>query len=115
MYQKTNNKNTVNIYKVLELLDKKIDTNTLQIKLNNQKQKIQLDDLKIYLLKTIKEKIESAEKSFFDELDTYKEKTNKNLIQNQKELISKSFKKLKIDINNDLENLTERIMNSRIL
>ena len=115
MSKKINKKSTVNIYKALELLDKKINTNTFQIGVNKQRQKTQSDELKIYLLKTINDKIKSTEKSFFDELDMYKEETNKSLIQNQKKLISNSFKKLKTDINNDLEDLTERIMNSNIL
>ena len=85
------------------------------IKLNDKKLKTQIEEVKTYLLKEINNKIESTEISFFNELDDYKEKTTKILNKSQKTVISDSFKKLKIDINNDLEDLTDRIMNSRIL
>ena len=108
-------KDTLNIYELLEVLNKKINTNTYNIKLNDKKLKTQKEEVKTYLLKEINNKIESTEKTFFTELDDYKEKTTKSLNKSQKTVISDSFKKLKIDINNDLEDLTDRIMNSRIL
>ena len=63
-------KNTLNIYEVLEALNKKINNNTTLIENNNSK---------------------------------------------QERLVTEEFKKLKIDINNDLETLANNIMNSQIL
>ena len=89
-------KNTLNIYEVLEALNNKINNNTVLIEDNFKQLKIQLDESKLYLLETIEQKEESFE--------------NIKLNNSKHErLVNEEFKKLKIDINNDLKNLTNKV------
>jgi gas vesicle protein len=118
MSKKSKKKDTLNIYEVLELLNKKINSNNYNIdelKKDISKQNIRINEIKSYLLGELTNRINSVEESLFEDLDLYKDEINKELTKNQKLLISNSFKKLKSDINNDLEDLTDRIMNSKII
>ena len=114
--------NTLNIYEVLEALNKKINNNTTQIE-NNTKQikdKInqlenQLDEVKVYLLEKIEQKAKENIDFLVLELKTETIKNNKSINNKQEKLVSEEFKNLKLDINNDLEELANRVMNSRII
>lgn len=108
-------KDTLDLYQILEILNKKINSNTIQIENNSEQQKIQLDETKIYLLEEINNKINSISKSISNKLEVYKKEIYKNLDYKQEILVSESFKKLKADISNDLEELANKVMNSRIL
>ena len=114
--------NTLNIYEVLEALNKKINNNTTQIENNteqlednNKQLKIQLDEIKVYLLENINKEVKSIQKLVSNKLEIYKRETDINLSNKQEILVAEEFKKLKENINNDLENLAHRVMNSRIL
>ena len=107
-------KDTLNIYEILEVLNDKINSNKIQ---NNQL-KLQLDEIKIYLL----QKIEHKAKESLDFLNSeLKKEAVQKLIDNvdinskHERLITDEFKKLKTDISQDLEDLANRVMNSRIL
>jgi F0F1-type ATP synthase membrane subunit b/b' len=114
-------KNTLNIYEVLEALNKKINNNTTQIE-NNTEQledkfnqlENQLGESKIYLLETIEKKVKSSLDFLTSELKKESNENRKNINSKQERLVTEEFKKLKIDINKDLENLANNIMNSRI-
>ena len=115
-------KNTLNIYEVLEVLNNKINNNTTLIE-NNTKQledktnqlKIQLEESKIYLLETIEQKVKSNLDFLTSEFKKEANENRKNINSKQERLVTEEFKKLKIDINNDLETLANNIMNSQIL
>jgi F0F1-type ATP synthase membrane subunit b/b' len=115
-------KNTLNIYEVLEALNNKINNNTTLIE-NNTKQledktnqlKIQLEESKIYLLETIEQKVKSNLDFLTSEFKKEANENRKNINSKQERLVTDEFKKLKIDINNDLETLANNIMNSQIL
>jgi|TARA_B110000238_G_scaffold198928_1_gene244781 F0F1-type ATP synthase membrane subunit b/b' len=115
-------KNTLNIYEVLEALNNKINNNTTLIE-NNTKQledktnqlKIQLEESKIYLLETIEQKVKSNLDFLTSEFKKEANENRKNINSKQERLVTEEFKKLKIDINNDLETLANNIMNSQIL
>ena len=72
---------TLNIYEVLELLNKKINSNT----------------------------------SLSKRLDDFKKAIYKNLNQQQQDLVAKEFTNLRNNVSQDMEDLVDRIMNSRIL
>ena len=115
-------KNTLNIYEVLEALNKKINNNTTQIE-NNTEQledkfnqlENQLGESKIYLLETIEQKVKSNLDFLTSEFKKEANENRKNINSKQERLVTEEFKKLKIDINNDLETLANNIMNSQIL
>ena len=114
-------KNTLNIYEVLEALNKKINNNTTLIEDNNEqlKDKIkqlenQLSESKVYWLETIEQKVKSSLDFLTSELKKESNENRKNINSKQERLVTEEFKKLKIDINKDLENLANNIMNSRI-
>ena len=104
-------KRTLNIYEVLEALNDKINFNKDQ----NTKLKLQLDEIKVYLL----EKIEHKAKESFDFLNSQLKKesfkNHKHINSKHERLITDEFKKLKTDINKDLEDLANKVMNSIIL
>ena len=108
-------KNTLNIYEVLESLNKKINANTTQLENNSSKLKSQLDETKIYLLENINKQINSIKKSISTKLEVYKKDTDLLLSSKQEKLVSEEFKKLKTDINQDLEDLANRVLNARIV
>tara|TARA_R110001592_G_scaffold58276_1_gene176703 strand:- start:1325 stop:1660 length:336 start_codon:yes stop_codon:yes gene_type:complete len=108
-------KNTLNIYEVLEVLNDKINSNNTQLKNNNKQLKLQLDEVKVYLLETIEQKIKSNLDFLTSEFKKEAHENRKNINSKQERLVTEEFKKLKIDINNDLDNLANKVMNSRIL
>lgn len=105
------NKETLNIYEVLEVLNDKINSNTAQ----NEQLKLQLDEVKVYLLEKIDQKAKENIDFLVSELKKETIKNNKSINNKQEKLVSNEFKKLKTDISNDLEELANRVMNSRII
>ena len=114
--------NTLNIYEVLETLNNKINNNTALIEGNTEQLedkteqlKTQLEKSKVYLLETIEQKVKSSLDFLTSEFKKEAHENRKNINSTQERLVSDEFVKLKIDINKDLENLDNKVMNSRIL
>ena len=115
-------KDTLDLYKVLETLNNKINSNTTQLENNTtqlenntEQLKLQLSETKIYLLETIEQKVKSNLDFLTSEFKKEANENRKNINSKQERLVTDEFKKLKTDINNDLENLASKVMNSRIL
>jgi len=115
-------KNTLNIYEVLEALNEKINNNTIliegnttQLENNNKQQELQLDEVKVYLLENIEKKAKASLDFLTSEFKKEANENRKNINSKQERLVTEEFKKLKIGINNDLENLANKVMNSQIL
>tara|TARA_R110000803_G_scaffold192052_1_gene254792 strand:+ start:147 stop:491 length:345 start_codon:yes stop_codon:yes gene_type:complete len=112
-------KNTLNIYEVLELLNEKINSNTSLIessieKINSDTQD-SISEVKSYLLEKLKSDIEDTQKSIKKRIDRFEVESNKTLDKKQRKLVSDGFTNLQNNVSRDMENLVERIMNSRIL
>jgi F0F1-type ATP synthase membrane subunit b/b' len=115
-------KNTLNIYEVLEALNEKINNNTTliednttKLENNNKQQELQLDEAKVYLLENIEKKAKASLDFLTSEFKKEANENRKNINSKQERLVTEEFKKLKIGINNDLENLANKVMNSQIL
>ena len=104
-------KDTLNIYEILEVLNDKINSNKNQ---TNQL-KLQLDEIKIYLLEKIEYKAKKSLDFLNSELKKEAFENRKHINSKHERLITNEFKKLKTDINKDLEDLANKVMNSRIL
>ena len=105
---------TLNIYEVLDSLNEKINNNTSQIEDNTEQLKLQLDEVKVYLLENIEEKAKASLDFLTSEFKKEANENRKNINSKQERLVTDEFKKLKIDINNDLDNLANKVMNSGI-
>ena len=108
-------KETLNIYEVLEILNDKINSNTTQLENNTEQLKLQLDEVKVYLLENIEKKTKASLDFLTSEFKKEAHENRKNISSKQERLVTEEFKKLKSDINNDLEDLVNRVMNSRII
>ena len=108
-------KNTLNIYEVLELLNKKINSNTSLIEKTNLSTLDSISEVKLYLLEKLKSDIEDTQKSIKKRMDRFIIESNTELDKKQRKLVSKEFANLQSNISKDMEDLVERIMNSRIL
>ena len=108
-------KNTLNIYEVLELLNKKINSNTSLIEKTNLSTLDSISEVKLYLLEKLKSDIEDTQKSIKKRMDRFIIESNETLDNKQRKLISNEFTNLQNNISKDMEDLVERIMNSRIL
>lgn len=108
-------KDTLNIYEVLESLNNKINANTTQLENNTEQLKLQLDEVKVYLLENIEKKAKASLDFLASEFKKEAHENRKNISNKQERLVTEEFKKLKIDISNDLEELASRVMNSRII
>ena len=108
-------KNTLNIYEVLELLNKKINSNTSLIEKTNLSTLDSISEVKLYLLEKLKSDIEDTQKSIKKRMDRFIIESNTELDKKQRKLVSKEFANLQSNISKDMEDLGERIMNSRIL
>ena len=108
-------KNTLNIYEVLELLNKKINSNTSLIEKTNLDTLDSISEVKLYLLEKLKSNIEDTQKSIKKRMDRFIIESNTELDKKQRKLVSKEFANLQSNISKDMEDLVERIMNSRIL
>ena len=108
-------KNTLNIYEVLELLNKKINSNTSLIEKTNLSTLDSISEVKLYLLEKLKSDIEDTQKSIKKRMDRFIIESNTELDKKQRKLVSKEFANLQNNISKDMEDLVGRIMNSRIL
>jgi F0F1-type ATP synthase membrane subunit b/b' len=104
-------KRTLNIYEILEALNDKINSNRNQINTI----KLQLDETKVYLLEKIEHKAKESLDFLNSELKKEAFENRKHINSKHERLVTDEFKKLKTDINKDLEDLANRVMNSRIL
>ena len=109
------NKDTLNIYEVLEVLNDKINANTIQLENNTEQLKLQLDEVKVYLLENIEKKAKASLDFLTSEFKKESYENRKNISSKQERLVTEEFKKLKKDISKDIEDLANRVMNSRIL
>ena len=108
-------KDTLNIYEVLELLNKKINSNTSLIEKTNSDTLDSISEVKSYLLEELKSDIEDTQKSIKKRMDRFEIESNKKLDEKQRKLVSNEFANLQNNVSRDMEDLVERIMNSRIL
>lgn len=112
-------KDTLNIYEVLELLNKKINSNTSLIESSIEQTNINTQDsiseVKSYLLEKLKSDIEDTQKSIKKRIDRFVTESNIELDEKQRKLVSNEFVNLQNNISKDMEDLVERVMNSRIL
>ena len=108
-------KDTLNIYEVLELLNKKINSNTSLIEKTNLDTLDSISEVKLYLLEKLKSDIKDTQKSIKKRMDRFMIESNTELDKKQRKLVSKEFINLQNNISKDMEDLVERIMNSRIL
>ena len=108
-------KNTLNIYEVLELLNKKINSNTSLIEKTNLDTLDSISEVKSYLLEKLKSDIKDTQKSIKKRMDRFMIESNTELVKKQRKLVSKEFANLQNNISKDMEDLVGRIMNSRIL
>ena len=106
---------TLNIYEVLELLNKKINSNTSLIEQINLDTIDSISEVKSYLLEKLKSNIEDTQKSIKKRIDRFVIESNAELDKKQRKLVSKEFINLQNNISKDMEDLVERVMNSRIL
>jgi len=113
--KKSKKEDTLDLYEVLESLNNKINSNTTQLENNTEQLKIQLDEVKVYLLENIEEKAKASLDFLTSEFKKESHENRKNINSKQERLVTEEFKKLKADINNDLEELANRVMNSRII
>ena len=108
-------KETLNIYEVLEVLNDKINSNTSLIEKTNLNTLDSISEVKLYLLEKLKSDIEDTQKSIKKRMDRFIIESNTELDKKQRKLVSKEFANLQSNISKDMEDLVERIMNSRIL
>ena len=112
-------KDTLNIYEILELLNKKINSNTLLIESSIKKLNLDTQDsiseVKSYLLEKLESDIKDTQKSIKKRMDRFVIESDKTLDKKQRKLVSNEFTNLQNNISKDMEDLVERIMNSRIL
>ena len=115
-------KDTLDLYKVLETLNNKINSNTtqlenntIQLENNTEQLKLQLDEVKVYLLENIEKKAKASLDFLTSEFKKEAHENRKNISSKQERLVTEEFKKLKTDISNDLEELANKVMNSRII
>ena len=108
-------KNTLNIYEVLELLNKKINSNTSLIEKTNLDTLDSISEVKSYLLEKLKSDIKDTQKSIKKRMDRFMIESNTELDKKKRKLVSKEFSNLQNNISKDMEDLVGRIMNSRIL
>ena len=108
-------KDTLNIYEVLDLLNKKINSNTSLINETNLNTLDSISEAKSYLLEKLKSDIKDTQKSIKKRMDRFEIESNKKLDEKQRKLVSNEFTNLQNNVSRDMENLVERIMNSRIL
>ena len=108
-------KDTLNIYEVLDLLNKKINSNTSLIEKTNLDTLDSISEVKLYLLEKLKSDIKDTQKSIKKRMDRFEIESNKKLDEKQRKLVSNEFTNLQNNVSKDMEDLVERIMNSRIL
>ena len=92
-------------------LIKKLDKET-NIHLNDLK--IKLYEKSLYLLDELDNKIKTNEKSLLSKLKETNNQNQKDNNENHQHLISNEFKKLRSDINKDLDDIVESVKNIKV-
>ena len=92
-------------------LIKKVEKET-NVHLNNLK--IKLHEKGLYLLDELDNKIKTSEKSLLEKLKETNNQNQKDNKENHAQLISNEFKKLRSDINKDLDDIIESVKNIKI-
>ena len=92
-------------------LIKKLDKET-NVHLNNIK--VKLHEKGLYLLSELDNKIKTNEESLLKELKEINNQNQKNNNIKHEQLISNEFKKLRSDINKDLDDIVESVKNMKV-
>ena len=92
-------------------LIKKVEKET-NVHLNNLK--IKLHEKGLYLLDELDNKIKTSEKSLLEKLKETNNQNQKDNNENHEQLISNEFKKLRSDIDKDLNNIVESVKNIKV-
>ena len=92
-------------------LIKKLDKET-KVHLNDIK--IKLHEKSLYLLDELDNKIKTNEKSLLSKLKETNNQNQKDNDTKHQQLISKEFKKLRSDINKDLDDIVESVKNIKV-
>ena len=92
-------------------LIKKLDKET-NIDLNNIKNT--LKDSRLYLLSELDNKIKSSEESLLKKLKEINNQNQKDNNIKHQQLVSNEFKKLRSDINKDLNDIVESVKNIKV-
>tara|TARA_R100001079_G_scaffold102616_1_gene68121 strand:- start:350 stop:682 length:333 start_codon:yes stop_codon:yes gene_type:complete len=92
-------------------LIKKLDKET-NIDLNNIKNT--LKDSRLYLLSELDNKIKSSEELLLNKLKEISNQNQKDNNIKHQQLVSNEFKKLRSDVNKDLDNIVESVKNTKV-
>ena len=92
-------------------LIKKIDKET-NIHLNNIKNA--LKDSRLYLLSELDNKIKSSKELLLNKLKEINNQSQKDNNIKHQQLVSNEFKKLRSDVNKDLNNIVESVKNTKV-
>ena len=92
-------------------LIKKFDKET-NIDLNNIKNT--LKDSRLYLLSELDNKIKSSEELLLNKLKEISNQNQKDNNIKHQQLVSNEFKKLRSDVNKDLDNIVESVKNTKV-
>ena len=92
-------------------LIKKLDKET-NINLNNLK--VKLHEKSLYLLDELDNKIKTSEESLLEKLKEINNQNQKDNNKKHQQLISNEFKKLRSDINKDLNDIVESVKNIKV-
>ena len=92
-------------------LIKKVEKET-NVHLNNLK--IKLHEKSLYLLDELDEKIKINEESLLNKLKEINSKNQENINKKHQQLISNEFKKLRSDIDKDLNDIVESVKNIKV-
>ena len=92
-------------------LIKKLDKET-NIDLNNIKST--LKDSRLYLLSDLDNKIKSSEELLLNKLKEISNQNQKDNNIKHQQLVSNEFKKLRSDVNKDLDNIVESVKNTKV-
>ena len=92
-------------------LIKKLDKET-KVHLNNIK--VKLHEKGLYLLDELDNKIKTNEELLLNKLKETNNQNQKDNTKKHQQLISNEFKKLRSDINKDLDNIVESVKNIKV-
>ena len=92
-------------------LIKKLDKET-NVHLNNIK--VKLHEKGLYLLSELDNKIKTNEESLLKELKEINNQNQKDNDTKHQQLVSNELKKLRLDINKDLNNIVENVKNIKV-
>ena len=92
-------------------LIKKLDKET-NVHLNNIK--VKLHEKGLYLLDELDNKIKTSEKSLLEKLKEINNQNQKDNNKKHQQLISNEFKKLRSDVNKDLDDIVESVKSIKV-